>query len=170
MTTATETATQVYRIHVKATPEEIWDALMKRGQEYGYRSAVEYDLEAGTYTGLANAEMREYGMPEVIIDGEILEADLPHRLVQTWNPFFDDEKIAAEPPARLTWEVEEWPNAVSRLTLTSETEDAPLTAGITSGDVAEAMGGWPFVLSDLKTLLETGKSLCADGPGRVRWA
>lgn len=159
MTTATETATHVYRIHIKATPEEIWDALMKRGEEYGYHSAVAYDLEAGTYKGLANADMREYGMPDVIIDGEILEAELPHRLVQTWNPLFDDEKIAAEPPARLTWEVEAWPNGVSRLTLTSETEDAPLTAGITSGDVAEAMGGWPFVLSDLKTLLETGKSL-----------
>jgi uncharacterized protein YndB with AHSA1/START domain len=159
VTTATETATRTYRIHIKATPEEIWDALMKRTEEYGYRSAVEYDLEAGTYKGLANAEMRQYGMPEVIIDGEILEADLPHRLVQTWNPFFDDEKIAAESPARLTWEVEEWPNGVSRLTLTSETEEAPLTVGITSGDVAEAMGGWPFVLSDLKTLLETGKSL-----------
>ena len=158
MTTATETATQVYRIHIKATPEEIWNALMERGEEFGYHAASEYDLEAGTYRGLANDDMREYGMPEVIIDGEIVAADLPHRLVQTWNPWFDDEKIAAEPPARLTWEVEEWPNGVSRLTLTSETEDAPITVGITSGDVAEAMGGWPFVLSDLKTLLETGKS------------
>ena len=68
MTTATATATQVYRIHIKATPEEIWDALMKRGKEFGYHSDVEYDLEAGTYTGFANAEMREYGMPEVLID------------------------------------------------------------------------------------------------------
>ena len=158
MTRATETATHTYRIHIQATPEEIWNALMKRGEEYGYRAPSVYDLEGATYKGLSNAGMREYGMPEVIIDGEILEADLPHRLVQTWNPFFDDEKIAAEPPARLTWEIEEWPNGVSRLTLTSETEDAPITVGITSGDVAEAMGGWPFVLSDLKTLLETGRS------------
>lgn len=158
MTTATQTATQTYRIHIKATPEEIWDALMKRGKEFGYHSDVEYDLEAGTYTGFANEEMREYGMPEVLIDGEILEADLPHRLVQTWNPLFD-EKITAEPPARLTWEAEEYPNSTTRLTLTSDTDGAPLTAGITSGDVVEAMGGWPMVLSDLKTLLETGKSL-----------
>ncbi len=158
MTTATATATQVYRIHIKATPEEIWDALMKRGKEFGYHSDVEYDLEAGTYTGFANAEMREYGMPEVLITGEILEADLPHRLVQTWNPLFD-EKITAEPPARLTWELQEGPNGTTRLTLTSDTDGAPLTAGITSGDVVEAMGGWPMVLSDLKTLLETGKSL-----------
>jgi uncharacterized protein YndB with AHSA1/START domain len=102
--------------------------------------------------------MREYGMPDVLVTGEILEADLPHRLVQTWNPLFD-EKITAEPPARLAWELQEGPNGTTRLTLTSDTDGAPLTAGITSGDVVEAMGGWPMVLSDLKTLLETGKSL-----------
>jgi uncharacterized protein YndB with AHSA1/START domain len=158
VTAATETATQTYRIHIKATPEEIWEALTKRGTEFGYHAAVEYDLDAGTYKALANEEMREYGMPDVLITGEILEADLPHRLVQTWNPLFD-EKITAEPPARLTWEAQEFPNGTTRLTLTCETDGAPLTAGITSGDVVEAMGGWPLVLSDLKTLLETGKSL-----------
>lgn len=158
MSTVTQTATQTYRIHIKATPEEIWNALTKRGKEFGYYADVEYDLEAGTYKGFANEDMREYGMPEVVIDGEILEADLPHRLVQTWNPLFD-EKITAEPPARLTWETQEFPNGTTRLTLTSDCEGAPLTAGITSGDVVEAMGGWPMVLSDLKTLLETGKSL-----------
>ena len=158
MTTATATATQTYRIHIKATPDEVWDALLNRTEEFGYHSAVEYDLEAGTYKGFSNAEMREYGMPEVVIDGEILEADLPRRLVQTWNPLFD-EKITAESPARLTWATEEFPNGTTRLTLTSDTDGAPITAGITSGDVVEAMGGWPLVLSDLKTLLETGKSL-----------
>jgi uncharacterized protein YndB with AHSA1/START domain len=158
VTTATETATQTYRIHVKATPEEVWDALTKRGEEYGYHARIEYDFEAGTYTGFANDEMREYGMPEVLITGEILVADLPHRLVQTWNPLFD-EKITAEPPATLTWETEAFPNGTTRLTLTCETDGAPITAGITSGDVVEGMGGWPLVLSDLKTLLETGKSL-----------
>jgi uncharacterized protein YndB with AHSA1/START domain len=154
----TQTATQTYRIHIKATPEEVWNALTKRGKEFGYHADVEYDLEAGTYKGFANEDMREYGLPEVVIDGEILEADLPHRLVQTWNPLFD-EKITSEPPARLTWETEAFPNGTTRLTLISDCEGAPLTAGITSGDVVEAMGGWPLVLSDLKTLLETGKSL-----------
>jgi uncharacterized protein YndB with AHSA1/START domain len=158
VTTATETATQTYRIHIKASPQEIWDALMKRASEFGYHAAVEYDLDAGMYKALANEEMREYGMPDVLITGEILEADLPHRLVQTWNPLFD-EKIAAEPPARLTWEAEEFAAGTTRLTLICETDGAPLTAGITSGDVVEAMGGWPLVLSDLKTLLETGTSL-----------
>jgi uncharacterized protein YndB with AHSA1/START domain len=161
VTTATETATQTYQLHIKASPEEIWDALTKRSEEYGYHSRVEYDLRrGGAYNGFANEEMLEYGMSEVIIGGEILELDLPRRLVQTWNPLFDGQ-ITAEPPARLTWELQEGPNGVTRLTLTSETEGAPMTAAITSGAVAEAGGGWPYVLSDLKTLLETGKSLSA---------
>jgi uncharacterized protein YndB with AHSA1/START domain len=158
VTTATETAMLTYRIHIKATPEEIWNALMTRGEEYGYRARVEYDLEDGTYKGFANREMLEYGMSDVIIEGEILDADLPHRLVQTWNPLFD-EKIGAEPPARLTWETEPAPSGTTKLTLTSEVDGAPITHGITSGEIVEAMGGWPFVLSDLKTLLETGEAL-----------
>lgn len=84
-------------------------------------------------------------MPEILITGDILEAELPHRLVQTWNPLFD-EKIAAEPPARLTWEAEEFAAGTTRLTLICDTEEAPITTGITSGDVVEAMGGWPMVL------------------------
>jgi uncharacterized protein YndB with AHSA1/START domain len=158
VTTATATATQTYRLHIKASPEQIWEALTNRAEEFGYRAGVEYDLQAGTYRGFPNEEMREYGMSGVIVDGEILEADLPRRLVQTWNPLFD-EQISAEPPARLTWETEQGPGGVTTLTLTSETDGAPMTAAITSGSVPEAGGGWPFVLSDLKTLLETGKPL-----------
>ena len=59
----------------------------------------------------------------------------------------------------MTWELEEGPNGVTRLTLTREADGAPMTAGITSGEIADAGGGFPFVLSDLKTLLETGKAL-----------
>jgi uncharacterized protein YndB with AHSA1/START domain len=157
VTTATATTTLTYRIHIKASPQEVWDALTTRGEEYGYHAPVEYDLEAGTYRSFPNAGMREAGMSGVIIDGEILEADPPRRLVQTWNPLFDD-KITAEPPVRLTWELEDFSNGVTRLTLTADYDGAPITQGITSGDVAEAMGGFPLVLSDLKTLLETGKS------------
>ena len=72
---------------------------MKRGQEYGYRSAVEYDLEAGTYMGLANAEMREYGMPEVIIDGEILEARPPAPPRPDLEPVLRRREDRVRPPS-----------------------------------------------------------------------
>jgi hypothetical protein len=62
VTTATATTTLTYRIHIKASPQEVWDALTTRGEEYGYHAPVEYDLEAGTYRSFPNAGMREAGM------------------------------------------------------------------------------------------------------------
>jgi uncharacterized protein YndB with AHSA1/START domain len=166
VTTATETqvVTQTFQHHIKASPEEIWEALTtpEQAERYGYRARVEYELRpGGAFRGFATKEMLEYGMSEVVIEGEVLEVDLPRRLVQTWSALFD-EKTTAEPPARLTWETEEGPGGVTKLTLTFETEDAPLTASLVSGTVPEAGGGWPYVLSDLKTLLETGKPLAGD--------
>jgi uncharacterized protein YndB with AHSA1/START domain len=159
VTTAVQTTTQTHRIHIKATPDEVWDALTNRGEEYGYHARAEYELRpGGAYKAYANEQMREFGHAEVMVEGEVLEVDAPWRLVQTWDPRFGGE-IDAEPPAKLTWQVEEWPNGVTRVTLTADCDGAPMTYGITSGDVAEAMGGWPMVLSDLKTLLETGTSL-----------
>jgi uncharacterized protein YndB with AHSA1/START domain len=162
MTTTTETAvaTQVYRLYVKASPQAIWDAITTRewAERYGYAAPVEYELRpGGAFRGFPSEAMAEHGASEVIIEGEVLEADPPHRLVQTWDPLFCPE-IVDEPPTRLTWEIEEVENGVSTLTLTHELEDAPKTATMVAGAPGTG-GGWSFVLSDLKTLLETGSSL-----------
>jgi uncharacterized protein YndB with AHSA1/START domain len=89
-------------LNIKATPEAIWDAITKPEwtQRYGYHAIAEYDLRpGGKYRRLAPAEMQAMGMPEVVVDGEVVEADPPRRLVQTWR-FLWDEEIAAEgPPA-----------------------------------------------------------------------
>ena len=102
MTTATETTvtTQVYRVYIKATPQAIWDAITKPEwtQRYGYQAIAEYDLQpGGRYRGLAPEHMQAMGMPEVVVDGEVLEAEPPRKLVQTWR-FLWDEQIAAEGP------------------------------------------------------------------------
>jgi uncharacterized protein YndB with AHSA1/START domain len=162
MTTTTETAvaTQVYRLYVKASPQAIWDAITQseRAELYGYAGRVEYELRpGGAFRALASAAMAEHGAPEVVVDGEVLEADPPHRLVQTWHALFSPE-IEGEPPGRLTWEIEEVENGVSTLTLTHELDGAPKTAAMVAGAPGTG-GGWSFVLSDLKTLLETGTSL-----------
>ena len=86
------------------------------------------------------------------------EADPPRRLVQTWHALFGAE-TAAEPPTRLIWEIEEVERGVATLTVTHELDGAPQTAAIVGGEHPEMGGGWSFVLSDLKTLLETGSSL-----------
>jgi uncharacterized protein YndB with AHSA1/START domain len=162
MTTMTETkTTQVYQVFIRATPEAIWDALTKPEwtQRYGYRGIRDYDLRpGGRFRGLASEEFQAMGMPEVVVDGEVIEADPPRRLVHSWRFLYSDE-VKAEGPTRITFEVSGGETGVCRLTVTHELENAPLTAAQSAGEIEGAGGGWPFVLSDLKTLLETGESL-----------
>ena len=163
MTMATKTDVQVYRVYIKATPEAIWDAITKPewNKRYGYRSSAEYELSpGGAYRAFASEEMSAQGAPAVIIDGEVVEVDPPRKLVQTWHALFDEE-TTAEPATRLTWEITEDPLAgATVLTVTHELEGAPRTATLTSGYGGEgAGGGWSWILSDLKTLLETGSAI-----------
>jgi uncharacterized protein YndB with AHSA1/START domain len=158
-------ATQTYRVYIKASPEAVWDAITspEQSERYGYRAPVEYDLRSGgAYRGLANAGMLAMGAPDVVIDGEVIEVDAPRRLVQTWNPLFDP-RITAEVATLLTWEIDEAANGVSKLSVTHELDDAPATAELVGGFVSGAGGGWPMILSDLKSLLETGEPLTPDG-------
>jgi uncharacterized protein YndB with AHSA1/START domain len=168
MTTATETertlTTQNYQVYIKATPEAIWNAITTAEwtQRYGYGGRVEYDLRpGGVYRAHAAEAMLEHGAPDVIIEGDVVEVDAPRRLVQTWNALFDPQ-IAAEDTTRLRFEIEPAEGDVTKLTLTHELEGAPLTAAIVGGTIPGTGGGWSFVLSDLKTLLETGASLYGD--------
>lgn len=165
MTAATQT-TQVFRIHIKATPEAVWEAITSKEwtTKYGYHSVSEYDLRpGGTFRALANEGMKSMGLPDVVVEGEVLEVDPPRRLVQTWRMLFEPAQ-AAEPLTRLTWEIESLPGGSSRLTVTHDVDGAPLHAGLISGEQLEGGGGgWPYVLSDLKSLLETGKALLSEG-------
>jgi uncharacterized protein YndB with AHSA1/START domain len=169
MSTKTETATQTHSVFIRATPEQIWEAITSPEwvARYGYGGRLEIDLrDGGSYELHPTEEMKQYGMPEILVDGDILDVDAPHRLVETWHANFEPE-IAAEPAGRVTWEIEAahplmFPSGgVTKVSVSHELEDAPRTARIVSGGVAEAGGGWAFVLSDLKSVLETGKTLTA---------
>ena len=96
----------------------------------------------------------------MVVDGEVIEVDPPHKLVQTWRMLMDED-MAAEGFTRLTYEIAEAKGGVSKLTVIHELEGAPKLALLLSGGMEEmgAGGGWSWVLSDLKTLLETGGSL-----------
>jgi uncharacterized protein YndB with AHSA1/START domain len=175
MTTETETmvTTQVYRVYIKASPQAVWDAITKPEwtERYGYGSRVEYDLRpGGRYRAFSTEEMKaaraEMGggpTPDVIVDGEVIEANPPHRLVQTWRMLMDPG-TTAEGFTRLTYEVVETRPGLSKLTLTHELEGAPRLATFVGGDMESigAGGGWAEALSDLKTLLETGSSFYAE--------
>jgi uncharacterized protein YndB with AHSA1/START domain len=165
MTTAEQdvTTVQMYRVWIKATPQAIWDAITdpEWTDRYGYQGRVDIDLRpGGQYKAGASGDMKAYGSPEVIIDGEVIEADPPRKLVLTWHPIWS-EQAAAERPTRLTYEIQEGENGVTKLTLTHDVDGAPSVAEMVSGALEHtgAGGGWAFVLSDLKSLLETGSAL-----------
>ena len=146
-TTETETrTTEVFRVYIKASPEAIWQAITSEewNGRYGYHAAAQYDLKpGGKYECFATDEMKEYspGMPDVIVDGEVIEVDPPNRLVQTYRMHFEGDNL-------------------SRLTVTHDVTDAPVMAAtiVADGALNEGGGGWAWIISDLKTLLETGEA------------
>ncbi|MGI8625034.1 MAG: SRPBCC domain-containing protein [Geodermatophilaceae bacterium] len=165
--TVQSTTTQVYRVYIKTTAQAIWDAITQPEwtNRYGYTGFVDYDLRpGGAYSVTANEDFKAAAkaggndIPDVIIEGEVLEADPPHKLVTTFRMLMDPE-MAAEPVTRITHEIKELEGYCS-LTLTHELEGAPRLAAIVGGSMEEygAGGGHAWVLSDLKTLLETGSS------------
>jgi uncharacterized protein YndB with AHSA1/START domain len=164
-TAETNVGTQVYRVYIKATPQKVWDAITSPEWtvKYGYGGIALYepDLKPGAaYRGLTNEAMRSVGAPDVGVDGEIIEVDPPHKLVQTWRMVMD-ESMAAEGFTRLTYEIAEGKGGVTKLTVIHELEGKPKLALLMSGGMegTGAGGGWNWVLSDLKTLLETGSSM-----------
>lgn len=174
MSTDTMTTTQVHRVYIKASAQAIWDAITKPEwvQRYGYGGTVDYDLRpGGSYRAFPSDEMRAGAaaqgieIPDVIIDGEVLEADPPHRLVQTWRMLMDPE-TADEGFTRLTFEIGEPKGGVCSLTVTHELEGHPKLAAVVSGSLEDtgAGGGWAWVLSDLKTLLESGSPMDPHDP------
>lgn len=164
MTTTTTRTTQMYRVYIKASPEAVWEAITQKDwtARYGYPGWNEYDLRVGgTFRAVMPAEMvGTMGVPETGADGEITELDPPHRLVQTWRfRFMPDQE--AEGFHEVSWDLHPEHGGVTRLTVTHDVTDAPVTAAMITGDenIGEGGGGWAWVLSDLKTLLETGGPL-----------
>jgi uncharacterized protein YndB with AHSA1/START domain len=163
----TATTTQVYRIFIKASPQAIWDAITKPEwtQRFGYGLRDEYDLRpGGKYRGLASEEMRAMGgVPEVVVDGEVLESDPPRKLVVTWRMAMDPN-LEKEGFTRLTYEIVEGKGGVSRLSVIHDLEKTPghaaMVAGVLQGP-GEG-GGWLWILSDLKSLLENGAPMTTE--------
>lgn len=154
-------STRTHRIWIQAEPEAIWRAITDPEvlESYGYGGVIELEPTVGTtHRALPTEEMKAFGAPDVMLDGEILEVEPARRLAMTWKAYFSEE-MAAEPAGTVTYEIEPLRNGVSKVSVTHAAEGAPLTAAITGGDVADAGGGFAFVLSDLKTLLETGSPM-----------
>ncbi len=143
---------QVYHVFIKASPERIWNAITKPEfiALYFHGAQVENELKPGgrwhAYSG---------DRSQLWNDGHVLEYDPPRRFAHTWRSLYDPE-CAEEQPSRVAWEIEPQASGVCKLTLIhDQLEGAPKTAASVGGP------GWMFVLSGLKTLLETGEPLTA---------
>jgi uncharacterized protein YndB with AHSA1/START domain len=147
MTTITSTTTQIYNVFIKATPEQIWDAITKPEftAKYFYGSRIETTNEHRRSLSPDGSDV--WG------DDPVLEYDPPRRLVHGWRSMYDPE-LAVEEPSRVTWEIEPQEGGFALLTVThDQLEGAPKTAESVAGQ------GWMMVLSGLKTYLETGEPL-----------
>jgi uncharacterized protein YndB with AHSA1/START domain len=146
---------QVYQVYIKATPEQIWDAITKPEftARYFFGSRVDTTGEAGgPIRHLASDTDELWG------DDTVLESDRPKRFVHTWRSLYNPE-LAAEPLSRVAWEIEAQPDGICKLTVVhDQLEASPKTA-------ASVSGGWMFIISGLKTLLETGQPLAARSTG-----
>lgn len=157
------TSTQVYRIFIRATPQSIWDAITKPEwtQRWGYGLRDEYDLRpGGEYRGMANDGMIAMGMSGVIVDGEVIESDPPRRLVITWRMAVDPT-MKSEGFTKLTYEIEEGRDGVSRFSVLHDVSGTPGHAAMVAGD-KQGPGtgaGWTWILSDLKSFLEGGSAM-----------
>ncbi len=170
--TQSEVTTQVYRIYIKASAEAIWEAITdpEWTNRYGYTGYAHYDLRpGGTYSVVANeefkaaAEAQGFPCPDIVVDGEVIEADPPHRLVTTWRMLMDPACIA-EGFTTVSHDIEQLDTGACLLTLTHKLDSshkaiAALVSGQRQGQGEGGGGGHAWVLSDLKSLLETGSGL-----------
>jgi uncharacterized protein YndB with AHSA1/START domain len=146
MTASTVDTTQVYQVFIKATPEKIWEAI----------TTPEYTMRYfhGAHITVTEDKYRSHG-PDGSVwgDGEVAEFDPPRRLVHEWRSMYDPE-MSREEPSRVSWQIDPQPGGYCKLTVTHDRlAGAPKTAASVSGP------GWMYVVSGLKTLLETGESL-----------
>jgi uncharacterized protein YndB with AHSA1/START domain len=147
MSTTTAQATQVYQVFIRATPEQIWEAITN--PEWTVRYFYGARIEVGP-------DWRKVFSPDGGDDWgstSVQVFDPPRRLVHEWKSSYNPE-LMVEEPSRVTWEIEPQEDGTTLLTVVhDQLEGAPKTAETVSGT------GWMYVLSGLKTLLETGEPL-----------
>jgi uncharacterized protein YndB with AHSA1/START domain len=150
-----ETMEKVFEIYIKTTPERLWEAITDPEMRSKYNFGAQVDTD---WTPGSSYQMAHPAANVVLGEGENLEVDPPRRLVQSMVALWSDD-VKSEGTSRITWEIEPIGDSC-RLTVTHDQlrEDAN----------SELYGGWPMILSGLKTLLETGELL--DTPGSLRYA
>lgn len=141
---------KIFEVYIRTTPERLWDAITdpETRAKYQFGANVESDWSTGSNWQLVHPEA-----DGVLAEGENLVVDPPHRLVQTMDVMWSEDASQAG-TSRVTWKIEPIGDSC-RLTVVHDQlrDDAP----------NELYGGWPMILSGLKTWLETGQTLTTPG-------
>jgi uncharacterized protein YndB with AHSA1/START domain len=149
------TMEKVFEIYIKTTPERLWEAITnpEMRKKYTFGMVVKSDWKPGSRYegGSPNA-------PGPLLEGENLEVDPPRRLVQSFRALWGED-VKKEGTSRVTWAIEPIGDSC-RLTVTHDQ--------LREGANDQLYGGWPMILSGLKTLLETGQLLTT--PGSLMYA
>jgi len=141
---------KVFEIYIKTTPERLWQAITdpEIRSKYNFGARQTSDWTPGSHY-----EMGAPGAPGLLGEGENLEVDPPRRLVQSMVALWGED-VKSEGTSRVTWEIEQVADSC-RLTVTHDQ--------LREGANAQLYGGWPMILSGLKTWLETGELLTTPG-------
>jgi len=141
---------KIFEIYIRTTPERLWEAITDRDirSKYNFGAGVTSDWTPGS-----RFEMAHEARSLLLGEGENLEVDPPRRLVQSMVALWSDD-VKAEGTSRVTWEIEPVGDSC-RLTVTHDQ--------LRENANPELYGGWPMILSGLKTWLETGQLLTTPG-------
>ena len=145
---------QRYEFYIRATPDQLWAAIVDPAARARYQFGIRLSSD---WTPGAPIELRAPDGSAVLGTGQVVESDPPHRLVHTMIALWDDD-VAAEGSSRVTWTIEPVGDSC-RLDLVHDE--------LREGANEQLYGGWPMILSGLKTWLETGTTLTT--PGSLRW-
>ncbi len=139
---------KIFEIYIKTTPERLWDAITdhETRRKYNFGVGIVSDFTPGSHFEMTNGEF-------ALGEGENLVVDPPRKLVQRATMLWSDD-VKNEGPTRITWDIEPVGDSC-RLTVTHDE--------LREGANDELYGGWPMILSGLKTWLETGELLTTPG-------
>jgi uncharacterized protein YndB with AHSA1/START domain len=141
---------KVFEIYIKTTPERLWEAITDSELRAKYTFGVGINTD---WTPGSAYEAAHQASSTPISAGENLEVDPPRRLVQSFNALWGDD-VKSEGTSKVTWEIEPVGDSC-RLVVTH--------SDLREGANDQLYGGWPMILSGLKTLLETGEKLTTPG-------
>ncbi|MGZ6965578.1 MAG: ArsR/SmtB family transcription factor [Acidimicrobiia bacterium] len=139
---------KVFEIYIKTTPERLWEAITdpEIRAKYNFGAGVTSDWTPGSHFDMKAGDF-------ALGEGENLEVDPPRRLVQSATMLWSED-VKAEGATRITWDIEPVGDSC-RLTVTHDQ--------MREGANDEIYGGWPMILSGLKTWLESGELLTTPG-------